>query len=333
MVHASELVRATTVRLLPRSRRRLIGTGRMAAVLFLMLWLGPVTMAQTDFWQILEWAGAPAPATATSSIVAAGDAVVLAPGVPMRLSLRDGSVVSGRFLGRTLLDSALYRPRFLARSEASSWVPFALGETLLVALRDGRAITEAFTGYGELSLLLANLSGGADLRIPFEFADSIRRADGSHVAPKDLMRAFRKGALPSREALALGASAPLVSEADEWTSALRVAVEDIRSATALTPSGGSVAGVVVLTVLLGIVIFCLMVASSRHSSSTSCASADYPGFLSGMSVRLTDRPFDRSRGCYEGDPPLAAEEWPGGDEAHPAVAGDAADLSRAATSP
>ena len=330
MVQASEPVRIGKTQ---RPRGTRFRTARLAAVLMLFFWIGPVTMAQTDLWQLLRWAGAPAPAAATESIVGAGDAVELQPGVKMRLSLKDGGVVRGRFLGRTLLDSALYAPRFLARAQTSEWVPFALGETLRVALRDGRQIVSAFTGYGELSLLLAGLAGGADLRIPFEFAKEILRADGRKVAPKELMQAFRRGKLPSREALALGPSTPLVSEADEWSGALRVAVEDIATASAQTPSGGSVAGVVVLSVLLGIVLFCVLVAASMHSASSSCSSINIPNFWGGMSVRLTDRPFDRTRGCYQDDPPLAAEEWPGGTEAHPAIAGDTADLSRAATAP
>jgi len=193
---------------------RVATSARLAAILLLFTWLGPVTMTQTDAWQLLKWAGAPVPATASASIVAAGDAVVLEAGVPLKLRLRDGSVVNGRFLGRTLLDAALYAPRFAARAQTSSWVPFALGETLRVSLRDGRRLTAPFTGYGELSVLLANVSGGSDLRIPFEFAKEIQRADGEPVAPRDLIQAFKKGTLPSREALALGPSQPLVSDAD-----------------------------------------------------------------------------------------------------------------------
>ena len=330
MVQASEPVRIGKTQ---RPRGTRFRTARLAAVLMLFFWIGPVTMAQTDLWQLLRWAGAPAPAAATESIVGAGDAVELQPGVKMRLNLKDGSVVNGRFLGRTLLDSALYAPRFLARAQTSDWVPFALGETLRVALRDGRQIVSAFTGYGELSLLLAGLAGGADLRIPFEFAKEILRADGRKVAPKELMQAFRRGKLPSREALALGPSTPLVSEADEWSGALRVAVEDIATASAQTPSGGSVAGVVVLSVLLGIVLFCVLVAASMHSNNSGCSAIDFPNILSGMSVRLTDRPFDRTRGCYRDDPPLALEECPGETEAHPAIAGYAADLTRAVAAP
>jgi len=246
------------------------------------------------------------------------------------LRLRDGSVVEGRFLGRTLLDPALYAPRFAARALTSSWVPFALGETLRVSLRDGRSLTAPFTGYGELSVLLANMTGGSDLRIPFEFAKEIQRADGDRIAPKNLIQAFKQGKLPSREALALGASQPLVSDADEWSSALRVAVEDIGSATARTPSGSSVAGLVILTVLLTLVLFYLIAAASYHSSSTSCSPA-LPYILGGMSVRFTDRPFDRSRGCYEGEPPLAADAWPGDTEACPVTPSASASPASTAT--
>jgi len=298
---------------------RVATSARLAAILLLFTWLGPVTMTQTDAWQLLKWAGAPVPATASASIVAAGDAVVLEAGVPLKLRLRDGSVVNGRFLGRTLLDAALYAPRFAARAQTSSWVPFALGETLRVSLRDGRRLTAPFTGYGELSVLLANASGGSDLRIPFEFAKEIQRADGEPVAPRDLIQAFKKGTLPSREALALGPSQPLVSDADEWSSALRVAVEDISSATAQTPNGSGIAGVLGLTVLLGFVLFFVLLAARAHSSSASCAPAEFPYLLGGMSVRLTDRPFDRSRSCYEGEPPLAVDAWPGDTETSPAT--------------
>jgi hypothetical protein len=322
MTNALDIGRVPTERCMdapPRRRSRVAASARLAAVLLLFTWLGPVTMTQTDAWQLLKWAGAPVPATASASIVAAGDAVVLEAGVPLKLHLRDGSVVAGRFLGRTLLDPALYAPRFAARSLTSSWVPFALGETLRVSLRDGRRLTAPFTGYGELSVLLANVTGGSDLRIPFEFAKEIHRADGDRIVPKDLIQAFKKGTLPSREALALGASLPLVSDADEWSSALRVAVEDIASATAQTPSGSSVAGVVILTVLLTLVLFYVVVAGSLHASSTSCSPVDFPNVFGGMSVRFTDRPFDRSRGCYEGEPPLAADALPGDTEVCPAT--------------
>ena len=322
MTDALDIGRVPTERCMLAPHRhpsRIATSVRLAAVLLLFTWLGPVTMTQTDAWQLIRWAGAPVPATASASIVAAGDAVVLEAGVPLKLRLRDGSVIEGRFLGRTLLDPALYAPRFAARAQASSWVPFALGETLRVSLRDGRSLAAAFTGYGELSVLLSNVTGGSDLRIPFEFAKEIRGADGERITPKDLIQAFKKGTLPSREALALGASQPLVSDADEWSSALRVAVEDIASATAQTPSGSSVAGVVILTVLLSLVLFCVIFAASLHASSTGCAPGQFPNVFTGMSVRFTDRPFDRSRGCFEGEPPLAADTEPGDAEVGPAT--------------
>jgi hypothetical protein len=335
MIHVLEMGRVPTEQPLHTPRRRpsrIATSARLAAVLLLFTWLGPVTMTQTDAWQLFKWAGAPASATASASIVAAGDAVVLESGVQMRLSLRDGSVVHGRFLGRTLLDPALYAPRFESRALSAGWVPFALGETLRVSLRDGRKLAAPFSGYGELSMLFASLTGGSDVRIPFEFAKEIRRADGERIAPKDLIQAFKKGTLPSREALALGASEPLLSEVDEWAGALRVAVEDIASATAQTPSGSNVAGTVVLAVLLTLVLFIVLIAASFHSSSTSCSPMAFPDGFGGLSVRFTDRPFDRSRGCYEGEPPLAAAAWPGDTEVSPtAASAEALPASTAAT--
>ena len=138
---------------------------RLAALLLLMVWVGPVTIVQTDSWQLLSLVGAPERASAASQEIPAGKAMLLEPKTPLKLHLRDGSVVEGRFLGRTLLDSALYAPRFAAHARTSSYVPFALSETLRVSLRDGREWTAPFAGYAELTLLLRGPDG--PLRVPF----------------------------------------------------------------------------------------------------------------------------------------------------------------------
>ena len=276
----------------------------------LTVWVGPVTFAQTDAGQVLKYVPASDRARANVRVIPAGQALILEPGTPFEARLRDGSVVEGRFLGRTLLDSALYAPRFAAHMRSTNDVPLALGETLQIVLHDGREVTAPFIGYGELTLLLLGPDGYA-LRVPFEFAKTIHRANGDRVEPSALARAFRKGLLPSAEALALGEREPVGTEADWWASALQVAVDDIKSATVDLSPGNSVAGTVVLTVILTTVLLVVLVAASlRSSSSSGCQGPTYfPPILS--SAHLTTRPFDRSRGCYVGDPLAVADPWPG----------------------
>jgi len=284
-----------------------------AASLFLLaMWVGPVTFAQTDAGQVLKYVPVYERPSSQSRVIPAGEALVLEPGTPLELRLRDGSVVQGRFLGRTLLDSAIYVPRFEAHMRSKHDVPLALGETLQVALQDGREVRAAFDGYAELTLLLL-APDGTLLRVPFEFAKAIHRANGEGVDPQALARAFRKGHLPSAEALVLGERLTNEDEAFDWANALRVPVEDIASVTAefASASGGSgasVAGAVVLGVLLSVVLFYVTLAAAFSSSSHSgCGEVQVPSFLG---IRVTTRPFDRSRGCYVDDPLAAAGAWP-----------------------
>ena len=123
-------------------------SARLAGVLLLLVWVGPVTFVQTDSWQLLRLVGAPESASAEPRMISAGRAMLLEPGRPLKLRLRDGSVLEGRFLRRTLLDSAFYAPRFAAKARTSAYVPFAMGETLHVSLRDGREWTAPFAGMG-----------------------------------------------------------------------------------------------------------------------------------------------------------------------------------------
>lgn len=300
----------------------------MAGVLLLVAWVGPVTFVQTDAPQLLRWVGAPEHASAYPRAIPAGEALLLEPGTPLELRLRDGSVVKGRFLGRTLLDASRYAQRFAARARSSSYAPFAPGETLHVALRDGRDWALPFAGYGELALLLERPGEPEPLRVPFEFASEIRRTNGDRVDPRTLARAFRAGKLPSAEALVIEDLLPVGIEADRWAAALRVAAEDIQSATVELPSGTSVAGAVVLGVLVGVVVFYVILLSSLNSASKGCRSVpsgSLPQVLAG--VHLTTRAFDLDRACYVGDALAVAVPRSGSAEDGPATAlADAAPL-------
>src|SRR5262245_17224290 len=113
----------------------------------LFVWIGPVTFDQMGVWQILKWAGAPEHAAAGPRYIHAGEAMTLDPGTPLKVRLRDATTVEGRFLGRTVLDSAVYVSRFDSYARASSFVPLTLGETLYVSLRDGREVRAPLLGY------------------------------------------------------------------------------------------------------------------------------------------------------------------------------------------
>ena len=308
-----------------RSRQGVTRTSRLAGVLLLLLWVGPVTFAQTDAWHLLRLAGAPERASAESQVIPAGRALLLEVGTSLRLRLRDGKVIEGRFLGRTLLDSALYAPRFAAHARSSAYVPLTLGETLHITLGDGREWTAPFAGYAELTLLLASPDGPEPLRVPFELATEIRRAAGERVEPSALTRAFHADLLPSAEALTIETRWHAGHTGDPSAGAIQVPVQDIEVVTLAIPraparsgaSAGEVAGIVVLSVLVSVVLVIAIIAHSFNSASRSCGSIPASASLAG--VHRTTRPFDRHRGCYVDDALTVVDPTPASTMSGPAV--------------
>jgi hypothetical protein len=293
---------------------------RLAAVLLLAVWVGPVGWAQTDAWTLLRWAGAPGRAAATAPLdgdaspetIPAGRALILQPGTPLRLHMRDHTVVEGRYLGRTLLDSTSYAARYEKYATSATWVPLALGETLRVITREGHMRTAAFAGYGELSLLLVSPDSGHVLRVPFEFSREIFRADGTRLLPRDLAQEFREHQLPSAEALVIGDRVPGGgSDADQWAAALRVPVDDVKTVTVNVSGQPHTSGWVALGIVAGMVlIVAIIVHNQQHTPppQPSCDPGPYYGGFAG--AHLTTRPFDRMRGCFAGDPIAVADPWP-----------------------
>jgi len=298
----------------------LVHSARLAAIFLLAVWVGPVTFVQTDSWALLSWAGAPGRATATAAIndesgpqnVPAGEALVLDPGTPLKLHLRDGSKVEGRFLGRTLLDSTSYAKRYAKYAASATWVPLALGETLRVTMRDGREWTAPFAGYGEMTLFVAGPDSARMLRVPFEFVREIFRADGTPILPRVLARAFRAHELPSAEALVLGDRVPGGTTAEQWAAALRVPVDEIESVTVNLPGHPQpTSGWVALGVVASVVLIVAIIIHNQPPSQPSCEPyTGYGPFF--LHAHLTTRPFDLARGCFVGDPVAAADPWPGG---------------------
>jgi hypothetical protein len=319
-------------------RRNITLPARLVAMLLLLVWVGPVTFAQTGTWELLTWVGAPERASGEPGVIPAGMAMQIEVGTGLKLHLRDGSVVQGRFLGRALLDTAVYATRFATQARSSAYVPIALGETLSVSLRDGRQWSAPFAGYAELALLLRSPDEPEYRRVPFESAQEIRRANGDPVDPAALAREFHAGSLPSAEALVLGASVPIGAVPVRWPESVRVAVEDIQWASVDLPpvgataarsgtSAGTLVGVVLLSVVLSVVLVIAML-NAAFDSGSSCRSSTIrfnPETLSALP--LTTRPFDRHRGCFLGDPLAAADPWPG------ATVGSAAALASPAPSP
>jgi hypothetical protein len=299
---------------------------RLAAVLLLAVWVGPVSLVQTDSWTLLRWAGAPGPAAATAQLldagpesVPAGQALLLQPGTPLRLHMRDHTTVKGRYLGRTLLDSTSYAARYETYAGSATWVPLALGETLRVVMRDGRLRTAAFAGYGELSLLLVSPDSGRVLRVPFEFSREIFRADGTSLLPRVLAREFREHRLPSAEALVVGDRVPGGgSEADQGAVSLSVPVDEIETVMVNLPGQPHMSGWVALGIVASVVlIVALVIRNQPPPPQPSCDPGPFYGGFAG--AHLTARPFDLVRGCFVGDPIAVADPWPVAAEA-PVVA-------------
>jgi hypothetical protein len=99
------------------------------------------------------------------------------------------------------------------------------------------------------------------------------------------------------------------NEVDRWASALRVAVEDVESATAELASGTNVVGIVLLSVVVAVVVVLVVIGYMLDSAIDQCG-ANLGGSSLRAGVHLTSRPFDRDRGCYVGDPLAVADPWP-----------------------
>lgn len=176
-------------------------------------------------------------------------------------------------------------------------------------------------GYGELALLLQSPDAAAPVRVPFEFLTEIHRTDGHLVDATVLTRAFHQGRLPSGEVLVLEPLHPVGTLEERRASALRIPVEDIAWVAIETPGGPSVAGAVVLGVVVAVVlVFVILVATLHSASNSGCTSntIEVPPLFS--RVHLTQRPFDRGRGCFVGDPLAVADGWPAVTPGAPALA-------------
>lgn len=297
----------------PSSRRPLLSlthVARSAALLLLVTWFGPVSFEQAV--PLLHGGASPAVAAvgsiADASVVPAGEALVLAPGTPIELHLRSGRVLRGRFLGRALQDSAAYAERFAASASSAEDGALSLGDSLRVVTLDGRVTTAAFAGWAEMALLLRGPADAPVLHVPFEFADSLMRADGSLVDLELLKHAFRNGDLPSADVLVLGASDPVGTDEERWASALRVPAEDIESVRAPSAAGKGVPGVLVLAV--GVTAFVLIIIATRNERRASSPSCEQWDPMTGWSAyRRIERPFDLGRGRFVDDPVARAEAW------------------------
>ena len=295
-----------------RRRWSFAAPARLAALLLLLLWIGPVTFVQTDAVRLLRLAGAPGRASADTQVIPAGQGMHLARGTLLKLRMRDGRLIEGRFVERTLLDSAAYARRFEAHVRASAFVPLTLGETLHVSLRDGREWTAPFSGYAEMALLLQGPEGPEPLRVPFEFAREIHGANGDPIDPGELAWAFRSGTLPSAEALVLEDRDTMRGIVERRGGSMRVAVEDIASASAVLSDGSQVAIIILVSVVASVVLAFLLIRESLRDSVKSCGSTQpVLGSRSLGASALTTRPFDRYRGCFVGEAVTAADPWPG----------------------
>lgn len=266
---------------------------RFSAVLLLLLWVGPVSFVQGKGGSLLALLGTPQPARSATDVVSEGEAVVLQPGTRLEFQLRSGQKVRGLYLGRSVLDSAEYAPRFAAAPPG----PLALGETLHVTLHDGREWVAPFEGYGELSLLLRT-EDGQRVRVPFEFARTIARADGQRLEPKKLTRAFRSGAMPSAEVLLLEGTDPVGTDEERRASALQIPAQDIQRTIVRTDGGGVMGVAIVLGVVGGLV---LLAAIASSASQPSCYAVSFPDLRLFGGLPPTDREFDRERGLFVGD--------------------------------
>lgn len=268
-----------------------------AATALLALLLGPMAMSVSGCFTMAAMLAASAGGS-TPHLVPAGDAVHLDPDRELKLFLRDGTTVQGRFRGRTLLDPETYAARFAARSTAGGWSPFALGETVAVDLVDGRRLGAVFAGYAMRSLVLRAPSGPARERVPLQSATAIRHASGGLVSIDSLLAADVRGELPSAEALAIREFDTARGISGFVSSKREVPLEDVERATVYGERKDAT-GLILFGVALDVVLF-LMLKKAADDAGPGCALILLSGAMSN-DVRLTDRPFDRRLGRFVGE--------------------------------
>lgn len=299
---------------------------RWAAVALLVLMLGPFAMSVTGCFTL----GA---MIATSSIeaepqmVPAGDAMYLEPGRELRLHLRNGSTVRGRFLGRALLSSAAYEARFAGAARSGLGGSLGLGETLLVVCADGRRIEAPFAGYAMRALVLRTRLDSTGIRIPFRSAVSIHRANGDTVSIDSLLLSDLRGELPSAEALAIEEFDAPRGISGFGVARREVPLEEVQMAVVARGSKKT-PGLILAGVAADVVLFVMIreMLKPRPAPPPDCEYTGGPWL--GADVRLTERPFDRTLARFVGedvawsDPFLALSdtlELASPDSAHPAV--------------
>jgi hypothetical protein len=276
---------------------------RLAAILLLWVWVGPVTFAQTDSWRLLEVVGTPERASAESQVIPAGMAMAIEPNTVLMLHLRNGMVREG------------------ASSEEHSWTPRCtqpvsppMPAGLPSAHRSGRngerfarrwspvlgGVPRLRRAHAALAELGRNAGRADPIRVHNRDSPSQWR---SHRAER-LAPGLPHGTAAFGRSLELQEPGPSRGIGKRWGNRLpsgrrRHRVRHIGTAfrrpcrwdhRAGSPRGCGgrrrpVRG-------LGPLAF---------NSKPKCSGrATSPPTLLG--VHLTTRPFDRSRGCYVGDP-------------------------------
>ena len=297
---------------------------RWAATALLVLMLGPLAMSVSGCFTLAAMMAASA-ANSSQHLVPAGDAAHLEPGRELKLHLRNGGTIEGRFRGRTLLAPEVYEPRFAARAAGGGWVPFALGETLTVDLVDGGRRIGTFRGYGMRSLVLQAPTDSVAVRLPFGSARAIRRAGGGTVSIDSLLAADVRGELPSAEGLAIRTYDSARGISGFVSVTREVPLEEVRMAT-VTGGNRETAGLILFGAAIDVVLF---LAIREAAQEPGCTYIVIPASLANE-VRFTERPFDRRLGRFVGEdvawgglPAMDAPETvaaPDGDEPPPAGA-------------
>lgn len=270
-----------------------------AATAVLILMLGPFALSVTGCFTLAS--------LTTSSdrlepqLVPAGDAIHLEPGRELRLHLRNGSTVRGRFLGRVLLDRATYELRFAAASRAGVRGPLELDETLIVGLADGRRIEAPFGGYAMRALLLRTRADSTAVRFPFPSVVSIRRTGGTPVSIDSLLLSDLRGELPSAEAVAIEELAAPRGIADFDVARREVPLEEIQMAV-VAKGGKKTPGLILAGVAADIVLFVIIRELLKPRPAPPPPDCEYSGgpWL-GADDRVTERPFDRRLGRFVGE--------------------------------
>jgi len=208
-------------------------------------------------------------------------ALEVSPGARVAFHLKDGTTVSGRYLGVARIPEEAYARRY--RSWRDSLPPGesfpALGDSITLTLRSGEALAATFGGFGYRQVKLGSAAGVESGVVRFENLVAISGPAGRSIPAEHLVTLDISGDLPSATALRV------LDVFDTSLTALdrvaRVSIPTVRHGA----RNGFLIGFAIDAIVMAIAV------ATYEPPTSSCEPQGNPGVFA-TGVRPLEAPFD-----------------------------------------